>query len=118
MRNTFERLRDIQEAIALITKYTDQGREAFDQSIPIQSLVILQFIKIGEAVRGIPQDFKNIYPEIPWAQINRMRNILIHIYFGIDLDIVWSVVENDLPSLKTSVDTILSKEEPSNDEQC
>ena len=111
MRDTFERLRDIQEAITRIAKYTDQGREVFDQSEPVQSLVILHLVNIGEAVRSIPQDFKNQHPKVPWAQINRMRNILVHLYFGIDLDIVWSVVENDLPSLKTSIDAILNTEE-------
>jgi len=110
MRDSFERLRDIQEAIARIVKYTGQGREPFDQSEPVQSLVILHLINIGEAVRSIPQDFKDQHPEIPWAQINRMRNILVHIYFGIDLDIVWSVVENDLPILKNSIDAILNTE--------
>ena len=40
-----------------------------------------------------------------------MRNVLIHIYFGVDLDIVWGVVEHDLPALKTQVDTILSEQE-------
>jgi uncharacterized protein with HEPN domain len=110
MRDSFERLQDIQEAIARIVKYTGQGRETFDQSEPVQSLVILHLINIGEAVRSIPPDFKDQHPEIPWAQINRMRNILVHIYFGIDLDIVWSVVENDLPILKSSIDAILNTE--------
>ena len=108
MRGTNERLRDIQEAIAQIMKYTSSGREMFDQNELIQGWVVLHLLNIGEAVRAIPQDFKNHYPEIPWAQINRMRNILVHIYFGIDLDIVWQVVERDLPILKTSVDAILN----------
>jgi uncharacterized protein with HEPN domain len=108
MRDTNERLRDIQEAIAQIMKYTSSGRETFDQNELIQGWVILHLQNIGEAIRTIPPDFKNDHPEIPWAQISRMRNILVHIYFGINRDRVWSVVENDLPNLKTSVDTILN----------
>jgi uncharacterized protein with HEPN domain len=111
MRDTIERLRDIQEAITQIMKYTNQGREGFDQNELIQGWVILRLVIIGEAVRTIPQDYKNNHPEVPWEQINRMRNILVHIYFGINLDRVWSVVEDDLPILKISIDAILNTEE-------
>ncbi len=111
MRDSAERLRDIQEAITQIKKYTDQGRPAFDQNELIRSWVIIHLKDIGEAARAISQDFKDHHPEIPWRQINGMRNILVHIYFGIDLDIVWQIVEDDLPILKTSIDAILNTEE-------
>jgi uncharacterized protein with HEPN domain len=111
VRNTPERLRDIREAILRIRKYTAQGRQVFDQDELVQTWVVHHLEIIGEAVRSIPQDFKDLHPEISWKQISRMRNILIHIYFGIDRDIVWEVVERDLPRLKTSIDAILDKEE-------
>lgn len=117
MRDTTERLRDIQEAIARITKYTDLGRESFDQNELIQTWVVHHLEIIGEAVRAIPQDFKDQHSEIPWAQINRMRNILVHIYFGIDQDIVWQVVENDLSSLKVRIDALLSANKAEEDMQ-
>ncbi|OLC62281.1 MAG: nucleotidyltransferase [Ktedonobacter sp. 13_1_40CM_4_52_4] len=113
MRDISERLRDIQEAIARITKYTNQGREKFDQDELVQTWVVHHLEIIGEATRSIPQDFKDLHSEIAWKQIGRMRNILIHIYFGIDRDIVWEVVERDLPNLKTSIDAILNSEENS-----
>jgi uncharacterized protein with HEPN domain len=113
VRDVFERLRDIVEAIARITKYTSQGREKFDQNELVQTWVVHHLEIIGEATRSIPQDFKDLHPEIAWKQIGRMRNILIHIYFGIDRDIVWEVVERDLPNLKTSIDEILNSEENS-----
>ncbi len=111
MRNITKRLRDIQEAITRIMRYTNQGRQVFDQNELVQTWVIHHLEIIGEAARAIPQDFKNHHPEIPWGQISGMRNILVHIYFGIDQDIVWQVVERDLPILKTSIDTILNTEE-------
>lgn len=88
MRDTTERLQDIQEAIARIVKYTSQGRSAFDESELVQTWVIHHLEIIGEAVRSIPQDFKDLHPGIQWKQISRMRNVLIHIYFGVDTDIV------------------------------
>jgi uncharacterized protein with HEPN domain len=97
VRDTQERLRDIQEAITRITKYTSQGRVVFDESELVQTWVVHHLEIIGEAARSISPEFKDVHPEIPWKQISGMRNILIHIYFGIDRDIVWAVVERDLP---------------------
>ena len=108
MRDTSERLRDIQETIARITKYTDVGRQSFDQNELVQTWVVHNLEIIGEASRSIPQEYKDKHPTIEWARISRMRNVLIHIYFGVDPDIVWEVVERDLPNLKTQIDAILA----------
>jgi len=111
VRDTNERLRNIQEAISNITKYTHQGRERFDQDELVRGWVILQLGIIGEAARAIPLDFKDQHPEILWTQIDRVRDTLVYIYFDIDIDIVWSVVEADLPILKASVEAILNEKE-------
>lgn len=111
MRDPYERLRDVQEAILLILKYTSQGSDSFYQDELVQTWVIHHLEIIGEAVRTIPQDFRNLHPEIPWKQMNAMRNILVHLYFEINLDRVWAVVEQDLPDLKSSVDAILAGHE-------
>ena len=117
MRDTDVRLRDIRDAIDLITKYSNQGREAFDQNELIQIWIIHYLMMIGEAVRSLPKDLKDQHPEIPWAKINRMRNILIHIYFGVDKDIVWQMVEKDLPALKVCIDTLLDMQQNEGMEQ-
>jgi uncharacterized protein with HEPN domain len=111
MRDVSERLRDIQEAIERIKKYTSQGRDSFDHDELVQTWVVHHLEIIGEAARSIPQEFKNNHSGIPWRQISRMRNVLIHIYFGIDQDIIWGIVEHDLPVLKASIDAILSGQE-------
>ncbi len=111
MRDTSERLRDIQETITRITKYTDVGRQSFDQNELVQTWVVHNLEIIGEASRSIPQEYKDKHPTIEWARISRMRNVLIHIYFGVDMDIVWEVVERDLPILKTQIDVILAGQE-------
>jgi uncharacterized protein with HEPN domain len=55
---------------------------------------------IGEAARNIPNDIKSRFTDIPWNEITGMRDILIHKYFGIDLELTWEVVEKDIPDLK------------------
>ncbi|WP_243146780.1 HepT-like ribonuclease domain-containing protein [Scytonema sp. UIC 10036] len=52
-------------------------------------------------------DIREQHPQVPWSQIIGMRNILTHNYFEIDLEIVWSVVERDLPNLKYQIEIIL-----------
>lgn len=111
MRDTTERLRDMQEAITLITKYTDQGRHRFDQDELVQAWVIRHLRIICEAARTIPQDFKNYHAEIPWERFSDVRHMLVHNYFNIDPDIIWQVVEHDLPSLTGSIDAILNTRE-------
>jgi uncharacterized protein with HEPN domain len=58
---------------------------------------------IGEAVNQLAEDVKATNPQIPWALIKGMRNRLIHEYFGTDLPLVWNVIKNDLPTLKTAL---------------
>jgi len=55
----------------------------------------------------LSDDFQARYASVPWADIIGMRNTLVHHYFGIDEDAVWSVVERDIPELKLNIETIL-----------
>jgi uncharacterized protein with HEPN domain len=94
MRDDRERLLDIQESIVHIERYTSQGRAAFDQDELIQTWVVHHLQIIGEASRGISQSLRDKYPAVPWTKIIGMRNILVHLYFGIDKEIVglsWNV---------------------------
>ncbi|WP_083767397.1 HepT-like ribonuclease domain-containing protein [Rippkaea orientalis] len=62
---------------------------------------------IGEAARATSQEFKARYPEIPWRDASDVRNLTIHEYFRINLDIIWDLVENDIPPLKRQIEAIL-----------
>ena len=58
---------------------------------------------IGEAVRALSDEVRNAEPEIPWSKIIGMRHILVHDYFSIDTETVWSAIERDLPELKRKI---------------
>jgi len=107
MREDRERLLDIQEAIERIEKYAARGQEAFEQDELIQTWIVHHLQIIGEASRAIASALRDQYPAVPWTKIIGMRNILVHDYFGIDTDVVWSVVENDIEPLKKDIVTIL-----------
>lgn len=62
---------------------------------------------IGEAAGQLGRAFHDTHPEVPWPQIVAMRNLLVHAYFGIDLDEVWKTLERDIPALKVSVERLL-----------
>ena len=107
MRDDRQRLLDICEAIQRIEKYAAQGRQAFERDELIQNWVLRHLQIIGEACRNVLSEFKTQHPEVPWSQAIGMRNILVHHYFEMDVDAVWSAVERDLPKLKQQLQDIL-----------
>jgi uncharacterized protein with HEPN domain len=97
VRDDRERLLDIVEAIERIEKYAVSGQAAFERDELIQIWIVHHLQIIGEAVRGLSTEFRDRHPEVAWSRIVAMRNILVHAYFGIDLALVWSVAQSDLP---------------------
>lgn len=101
-------LKHILESIEWIEKDTlNFSEQDFLKNVPIQDAVVRRLEIIGQAIRNLPQDFKQTYPKTPWQDIMDMRNKLIHEYFGVDLNLVWSVVKNDIPPLKEQIKTVL-----------
>jgi uncharacterized protein with HEPN domain len=111
MRDDRERLLDIMGAIERIEKYGKLGFDEFMRNELIQNWIVHHLQIIGEAVRSLPDSFREKHSEIPWSKIIGMRNILTHQYFGIDVDVVWAVIENDLPDLKEKITRILQKQD-------
>ena len=64
---------------------------------------------IGEAVKNIPDDVKDKYPEIPWRDMAGMRNKLIHAYFGVDIKRVWKAIKEEIPPLKPVFEKMLEE---------
>ncbi len=73
-------------------------------------LQIREFEIIGEAVGKLPERVKQQRPEVPWQDVKDFRNILVHEYFGIDLEIVWQVVNLELPVLLNAAKDLYRKE--------
>ena len=100
----------ILESIKLIEKYTENKTiDDFFDSPQMQDSVMRRIEIIGEAVKNIPPEIKRQYPKTPWREVSGMRDILIHEYFGVDLELTWGVVVDDLPRLKANITEIKNK---------
>ncbi len=107
MRRTDERLQDIVDAIVAIDRYATRGQEVFEHDELIQVWIAHNLQIIGEAVNALPEDLLNRYSEIPWARIVGFRNIVVHEYFRLDLNLLWAIVQNSLPPLREVVNRML-----------
>ena len=103
-------LKHIRDAIGRIGEYTHRAdKRKFIKTPLIQDGVIRQIEIIGEATKNLSGKTKEKYPDIPWKDIAGMRDKLIHDYFGVDLDAVWSTVKKDIPKLNEQIKKILNK---------
>ena len=98
----------IQDAVHRILSYTTEGEHAFMSDSKTQDAVIRNIEIIGEATKKLSDEFKNKHVDVPWKQMAGIRNILIHHYFGVKLELVWQVVVRDLPALMYKLSTIIN----------
>lgn len=92
------------EALALTA---NKSRQELDSDRVLQLACDRLVELIGEAATHVPQNLRDAHPSIPWKNIIGMRNWLIHGYVGIDRDLMWSTLRNDLPLLLVALDEIL-----------
>ena len=92
-----ERIRRIEEA-------AQNGRDAFESSHVLQDAIIRNFEGIGEAVKQLSPELREVHPDVPWQRVAGFRVVLIHDYMGVDLSEVWNVIEKELPRLKRTVE--------------
>ena len=112
-RNVRIFLMDIKDCIETIEEYTGGGinREKFYEEKKDQDAVLRRLEIIGEAVKNLPLGFREKHPDIEWKKISGLRDVLIHGYFGVNLERVWVIVKDDLPDLKEKVGKILDEME-------
>ena len=109
MRDDAGRLQDILDSIQRIEERIGGGRQRFESDEMLQVWVVYHLQIIGEAARSVSQKSRVAHPEIPWTDVIAMRNLLVHEYFGVDLEEVWSTAVNDLPLLRPKVAAMLAE---------
>jgi uncharacterized protein with HEPN domain len=98
------------EADYLIQHSRTLSFEQFESDETLRRAFVRSLEVIGEAVKKLPAEFCAQYPEIEWRGMARMRDRLIHGYFGVDYSLVWDVVEHKIPALHHQISAILSIE--------
>lgn len=103
-------LKYIGEGIERIEEYTVGGKETFLASLMVQDATIRRLQTLTETTQRLSDELKARASQIDWRGISGLRNILVHEYLGgIDLDIIWDVIERDLPELKEKVKALLTE---------
>ncbi|MBW2185935.1 MAG: DUF86 domain-containing protein [Deltaproteobacteria bacterium] len=106
-RDWLFRIQDIVDALTHIESYIrGMSYEQWLNDRKTVDAVIRNLEIIGEAAKHIPPETMNRYSDIPWGKMRAMRNVLIHEYFGVDVEIIWKTVTEDLPILKRQLDEV------------
>jgi uncharacterized protein with HEPN domain len=106
-------LKDIREAISKIRAYTaGMEREQFERDAKTLDAVLHNLEVLGEATKRVPARLRERAPEVEWRKMAGMRDMIAHVYFQVDLDIVWDVLVTKLGPLAESVERLLDEERP------
>ncbi|MEA2019723.1 MAG: DUF86 domain-containing protein [Campylobacterota bacterium] len=101
-------LEDISTECKNIKKFTkDVTYEEFTENLEKVYAVVKAFENIGEAVKNIPKEIMEQYPEIPWSEIAKMRDVLTHHYFGVDDKVLWDTLDEEFDTFENTVNQIL-----------
>jgi len=97
-------IEDILDSIAKIEQYTKGVNEQeFLTNTQLQDAVLRRLEIIGEAVKNVPQPFRDRYPHIPWKKIAGLRDVLIHEYFGVNMRRAWKLTKEDIFVLSDNI---------------
>jgi len=101
-------IQDIKECIAHINEFV--GNTDFNDFVSdnkTSSAVVRKLEIIGEATKNVPKEIRQKYKELPWSDMARMRDKIIHSYFVVDYEVVWKTIKERLPEIKPKIDAIL-----------
>jgi uncharacterized protein with HEPN domain len=103
-------LRHIRDALVRIDEYVSVGRDTFMAETQWQDATIRQLEIVGEATKRLSPELRSLYPSIPWRRIAGLRDVLIHDYFGVDMEAVWQIATAQAPALAEQVEAILARD--------
>ena len=111
-RDERQRLEDIRDALGAIERHMvragTEGTAA--QADPmVRDALLFQFVVLGEAVKNSPDETRRRAPEVPWASVGGLRDLIAHEYFRIEMSRIVEVVERDLPRLSEAIDRLLAE---------
>lgn len=110
-RNAALFLNDILERCSLVMEWTSaKTLDDFVADRMLSEAVIRCLEVIGEAVKGLPPDLTGRYPEVPWREIAGLRDVLIHAYFGLELEAVWEAAHDEIPVVFGQIIRVLEAE--------
>jgi uncharacterized protein with HEPN domain len=100
-------IEDIWESIEKIERYTKgMTQDSFQSDEKTTDAVVRNLEIIGEAAGRLPKNFTDQHSKIEWVKIKGLRNRIVHEYFGVDIQIIWQILEKDLPAFKASLKSI------------
>lgn len=99
----------IGECVDRIRSYTSAGRDHFLNDSKTSEAVLRSLQTLAESTKRLSEEVRAAYPEIEWSKIAGLRNVLVHEYLGVDLELMWEVVAHDLPRLGSAIDALLGR---------
>jgi len=103
LKHILDAIKDIDDSILNLSK------QQFENNKDVKDATIRRIEIIGEATKNLSSKLKSKYTDVQWSKIAGARDVMIHAYFNVDLDIVWNIIKNDLPKLKREIKKILKE---------
>jgi uncharacterized protein with HEPN domain len=109
-----DRIEDIVEACEHAQSFVaDVSYEEFAADVRTLHAATYELVVVGEAVRGLPDEVKERYPDVPWEKMLSVRNILVHEYFRVDPEILWGTIRENLPQVSRMLRAVLADRQAS-----
>lgn len=103
-------IKDIIDCMGKIEEFVgNMELKDFVKDDKTNSAVVRKLEIIGEATKNLPESLRRKYKELPWIEMSKMRDKIIHFYFGVDYEIVWKVIKERLPQIKSELTKILEE---------